>query len=234
MKDDSDSFIQEVDEQVRADQLLAQLKIYGPWLLGALAAVIIGVIGADYWRSMQTNAARQQSDAFAAAEQQAQGAAPAAAAAAFQPLTSQGPDSYRVMAMMERAGALEAGGDLQAALAEFDHAANSAKDPLMRDTARLRAAYIVADTQDFTAVQARVQPLIAEKNQISYLARELLAVEAWQAGQYQLARDTLNAISLSFDAPESLRERARVELSVIGQTQPAQQSNTAVRSGDTK
>lgn len=238
MSDESDSFIQEVDERVRADRLMAMGKRYGPWALGALAAVLIGVIGWEFWQNHQRDEARKQSDAFAAAQQQFRAGNAQEAATAFETLSNQGPKNYRVLAMMERAAALQAQGDLQASIAEYDRAAEAASDPIMRDTARLRAAYLVADTQDFQAVQHRVQPLIDEHNQFSYLARELLAVEAWEAGQMQVARDALNGITLAFDAPQSVRQRAQLELAVIGAgpaeaATPAHQ-NTAPTPGETK
>jgi hypothetical protein len=47
-------------------------------------------------------------------------------------------------------------------------------------------------------------------------------MEAWEAGQNDLARDTLEALTLAFDAPEAVRQRAQVALSVIG---PAPQTS---------
>jgi hypothetical protein len=86
----------------------------------------------------------------------------------------------------------------------------------MRDTARLRAAYIVAETQDFAALQPRLQPLIESDSRLSYLARELLGIEAWEAGNLDLARETLQNLTLAFDAPEAVQQRAQVALAVIG------------------
>jgi hypothetical protein len=120
------------------------------------------------------------------------------------------------MAMMERAAALQAQGDLDGALAQFDAAAEAAPDQIMADTARMRAAYIVADTQDFQALQARLKPLTEGDGQFSFLARELLGVEAWEAGDSALARSTLENITLAFDAPETVRQRVQLALEVIG------------------
>jgi hypothetical protein len=120
------------------------------------------------------------------------------------------------MARMEHAGVLQAQGDLQAAIAAFDAAAEAAGDESMRASAQLRAAYLVADTQDFQALQTRLAPLIARGGAMSFLARELLAVEAWEAGQIELARENLETLQLAFDAPESVRQRAQLALAVIG------------------
>jgi hypothetical protein len=86
----------------------------------------------------------------------------------------------------------------------------------MRLTAQIRAAYIAADTGDFAALQTRLTPIIESETRFSYLARELLGIEAWEAGEIDLARDTLESLTLAFDAPEEVRQRAQIALSVIG------------------
>lgn len=216
MTNDSETLFQEVEERVRQDRFVAMAKRWGPWVLGAFVAMLLGIGGWQAWKSVQENAAREQADAFATAQVQARSGEADAAKAAFEAMSTEGPQAYRVMAMMEHAGVLEAEGDLQAALAGFDAAAEAARDPLMKQTAQLRAAYIVADTQDFQALQTRLTPLTEADGQISFLARELLAVEAWEAGNADLARSTLNTLTLAFDAPESVRQRAQLALSVLG------------------
>jgi hypothetical protein len=138
------------------------------------------------------------------------------AAAAFSDLREKGPRTYRVMARMEHAAVLQAQGDLDGALAEFDAAAEATNDPILRETAQLRAAYIAAETQDFTAIQARLQPLIDDGGRLSYLAQELLAIEAWEAGETDLARQTLENLTLAVDAPQAVQRRAQIALSVVG------------------
>ena len=86
----------------------------------------------------------------------------------------------------------------------------------MRESAQIRAAYIAADIQDFPALRTRLEPLIASDTRVQYLAKELLAVEAWEAGETQLARETLDQLTLAFEAPDSLRQRAQIALSVMG------------------
>jgi hypothetical protein len=213
---DSETFIQEVDEGVRRDRVLSALKIYGPWALGAFAALLVGLGGWLWYKDHRTTEARAQADKFMAVQEQAQSANATGAAAAFEALSKEGPQSYRVMALMERAAALETQGDLDGAIAGFDAAAAAAKDPVLRDTAKLRAAYLVADSQDFAALKARLDPMIAAGGPISYLASELLGVEAWEAGQTDLARSTFENLNLAFDAPDSVRQRVGLALAVLG------------------
>lgn len=207
---------EDVEEQVRQDRYAVWAKRYGPWALGALALIIVGVGGWQGYEYFSTQSARSQAVEFAAAQQKAREGDMAGALPEFERMSANGPQSYRAMAMMERAAILQAQGDLQGALAQFDAAAEAAPDPLMEDAARIRAAYIVADTQDFQAVQTRLKPLIESDRQVSYLARELLGIEAWESGDLALARSTLEAITLAFDAPETVRQRVQLALSVIG------------------
>lgn len=222
MTNETDSFVQEVDESLRHDRLAAFFKKYGLWIGAGVAALILGVLGWQLWQDHELRAARAQAEEYAAAQRLAQEGDFEEAKIAFEALTRAGPRTYRVMAQLELAAVLEAQGDLQGALAGFDAAADQARDPTMRDTARMRAAYIAAETQDFDALRARLTPLIESDSRLSYLARELLAIEAWEAGQPDLARDQLENLTLAFDAPEPVRQRAQVALSVIG---PAQTSS---------
>ncbi|GAM99718.1 Mlr7403 protein [alpha proteobacterium U9-1i] len=228
MSNETDSFIQEVDERVREDRVMTFFKRWGLWLGGALVVVLVGIGGWQLWRAQQTESARSQAEAYVAAQELARAGNLDDAKAAFENLTNEGPRTYRVMAQLEHAAVLEAQGDLQGALAEFDAAAEAATDPLMKRTAQMRAAYLVAETQDFAAVQARLTPIIEGGGQLATLAQELLAVEAWEAGEVDLARQTLDAIALAFEAPESVRQRAQVALAVIGPAPAtAEQETTA-------
>lgn len=216
MTNETDSFVQEVDEKLREDRILSGLRRYGPWIAGAVVAFLVALFGWQLWSEHQVRRSQDHADEYVAAQELARAGNLEAAKTEFQRLSGEGPRAYRVMARMEHAAILETQGDLEAALAQFDAAAGEARDPLMRETAQLRAAYIAADTQDFAALQTRLRPLTESESRISYLAKELLAIEAWEAGDLDLARDTLEPLSLAFDAPDDVRQRAQVALSVIG------------------
>lgn len=216
MTHESDSFIQEVDESLRQDRMLAVAKKFGPWLIGVFVVLIVGLGGWQWWKSYSLDVAREHAAEYAAAQDMLREGNLEGAKTEFERLSNEGPRAYRVMARMEHASILAGEGDLDAALTEFDAAAEAAPDPVMRQSAQIRAAYIAAETQDFAALRTRLQPLIESEGRVSYLAKELLAIEAWEAGETDLARDTLQELTLAFAAPDSLRQRAQVALSVVG------------------
>jgi hypothetical protein len=234
---ETDTFVQEVDEKLREERMMTLAKRYGPWIGGAVLAFLIGIGGWQFWREHRINTARAHADEYVAAQAMVRGGNLNGAKEAFATLRGEGPRAYRVMAMMEHAAILAEQGDLEAALAEFDSAASAAPDPTMRDSARLRAAFIAAEIQDFPSLQQRLAPLIDSETSFSFLARELLGIEAWEAGQNDLARSTLEGLVLAFDAPDAVRERAQVALSVIGppaEAAPASAETPAPSEGESK
>jgi hypothetical protein len=213
---DTDSFVQEVDESLRQDRMLTLARRYGVWVIGAFVAIIIGVLLWQMWEANNTNVARQHAERYAEAQALVRSGNFDEAKTDFERLTHDGPQVYRTMAAMEHAAVLEQQGDLEGALTEFDRIGASAGDPVMRQTAQMRAAYLAADSQDFAAMQRRLQPIIDAHTRFSFLARELLAIEAWKAGHNDIARDQLQNLTLAFDAPEAVRQRAQLALDVVG------------------
>lgn len=216
MTNETDSFVSEVDESLRQDRVMGFLRKWGFHILGGFVAIILGVVVWQGWTAYQTSQSRDAAEAYVAAQALAREGDLEGAKTAFGGLRETGPRVYRTMARMEYAALLEAEGDLEGAVTEFDAAAELANDDVMRFSAQMRAAYIAADTGDLAALQTRLNPIINSETRFSFLARELLAIEAWEAGDNDLARDTLQALTLAFDAPEAVRQRAQVALSVIG------------------
>jgi hypothetical protein len=223
--DSTESFVQEVDQNLRDERMLAEAKRHAPLAIAAVALFIAAIAGWQMWRGYQTNEARKGAQEFSAAQTLAGNGDMNGAKAAFLALTTRGPQTYRVMARLEYAAVLQAQGDLTGALAAFDKAATESNDPVMRESAQLRAAYLAAETQDFDAINRRLQPMLNSHTRLSYLAQELLAVQAWKAGKMDVARNTLQNLSLAFSAPESVRQRAQQYLAVIGPA-PAQPAPT--------
>lgn len=215
-QDHTESFVQEVDQRVREEQLIAAGRRYGIWIAGLVVLALAAVGGWQVWTQHQVDVARAETQTFAAAQQMATQGNLDGAKAAFERLTTQGSNTYRVMARMEHGAILETQGDLEGAIHDFDLAAAAATDPMMKESAELRAAYLAADTQDFEALQRRLQPLLQSHSRLSYFARELLAVQAWRSGHIQIARDTLENLTLAFDTPDGVRQRAQITLSLIG------------------
>ncbi len=206
---------EEVEENLRRDQLQSLWKKYGVFAIGGVISLVLGVGGVGVYRSWQDSQSQAASDTFAELQQLAQ-TDPAAAAPKLAAFAKSGFGGYKALAEMERAGALQAEGDLPGALLAFDSAAKMSNEPAVKQSAQLRAAYIAAESENFAAIEARVQPLVADGGAFGYLARELLGVEAYEAGQLERARAEFSYLETAFDAPQGVRERAQRFLAVLG------------------
>lgn len=124
----TDSFVDEVNEELRRDRLFATLRRWGPVALLAVLG-LVGYTAYTEWQvSKTTAAARVAGDALYQAVEAAD--APAAIAA----LAHKGP-----VETLSRAAALVETGDLESARAVLDDLAAQPLDPLYTDLAALKA-----------------------------------------------------------------------------------------------
>lgn len=206
---------EEVEENLRRDQLQKFWSQYGVLVIGGAVALVLGVGAVGVYRSWHEGQSKAAADDFAVLQQLATvdpaGAEPKLAAFAK---TAHG--GYKALAEMERAATLQARGDLPGAIAAFDKAASMSGEAAVKQSAQLRAAYLVAENEPFAATEARVKPLIEGGGAFGYLGRELLGVEAYEAGDTTRARAEFIYLDSAFDAPQGVRERAQRFLAVLG------------------
>jgi hypothetical protein len=201
---------EEVEDQIRQDRYLAFFKKWGVWLAVGFGLILAGIAAGLAWRHYVEQNRRENSEAFAAVITPLQEGRLDAAKAALEGFAGRDEGVYRAFSLMAEAAILVEEGDLAGATEKFDAAAEASRNPIVRDSARLRAAYLAADTQDFTALETRLAPLLEEgtAGEIRAAARELLAIEAWEAGQTDRARDLFDQLSLDVNTPDGIRQRA--------------------------
>lgn len=201
---------EEVEEQIRQDRYISFFKKWGLWLAIGFALVIAGIAAGLAWRNYQEQSRRENGEAFAAIISQLQEGRLDDAKASLEAFDGRDEGVYRAFSLMAEAAILVEQGDLTGATEKFDAAAEASNNPIVRDSARLRAAYLAADTQDFAALETRLAPLLEDDTagEIRAAARELLAIEAWEAGQVDRARDLFDQLALDVNTPDAIRQRA--------------------------
>jgi hypothetical protein len=211
-----DSFIREVNEEIRQDQARALWDRFGPMLLGLAVLVVLataGWVGYDYWR---TNTANASGDRFSQALTLANEGKADEALAALQELQKDGFGAYPLLARMRAATVLSEKGDFDGAVKEFDAvAADGSIDAAIRDMARLRAALILVDHGSQADVASRVETLTAETNPLRHSAREALALSAWKEAKFADALTLFDQIAADAAAPRNARERATMMAELI-------------------
>lgn len=198
---ESDSFIQEVSEEIRQDRMYKLWKRYAPFVIGAIA-VIVGA--AAVWNWMQHRAvieARETGGAFIAAE--------LASVEAQEALVETVDDEADVVARLRLASSLllndqaERAAEVYRALAEREDLA-----PAYRHLAVLNAVKLEAEGGDAGALIGQLAPLVEEGAPYRPLALELRAVLRLQAGDAAAARDDLEAVLAAPVATAETRRRA--------------------------
>jgi len=210
-----DSFIREVNEELRSDQMRLIWKRFGRVLIGAAVLVVLGTIGKvgyDYWRDREASASGDQ---FLAALTLAREGKNEEALTALTNLEKDGFGSYPVLARM-RAASLTAETDVPGAIAAFSAIAKDTSVPqALRDAARLRAAYLLVDTGTYEQVSAEAEQLATPQDALRHSAREVLGLSAYRHEDYKRAKEWFEAILNDSEAPRNLANRAQMLLDLI-------------------
>lgn len=211
---DSDSFINEVTEEVRREKLYGYLRRYG-WI--GIAAVLLLVGGAAFneYRNAQARAAAEATgDSLLEALGADDAAARAAALGAVDPA---GPSA--AVAQLLQAEAQQEAGDTAGAAATLSAlAANTDVPALYRDLAGFKAAMLPTD--DLDARRISLEALAEPGRPFSLLAQEQLAYLALEAGDTAGATAILGRIAEDAAVTRGLRDRVRTLMLALGEPLP--------------
>ncbi len=95
---------------------------------------------------------------------------------------------YAHLARLREAGILASQGKADEAVKAYDAvAADAATDPTLRDLAKVRAAYVLAESQTPDQLTARIGGFDSVGNPWRHAAREIIAIAAWRVKDYTLA-----------------------------------------------
>ena len=211
-----DSFIREVNEEIRQDQAKALWERFGPLMIGIAVAVVVATaawVGYDY---CSTNRANASGDRFSQALTLANEGKNDEALAALEALEADGYGAYPMLARLRAATVLAEKGDAAGAVAQFDEvAADNSIPGSIRDMARLRAALLLVDSGSRADVSARVEMLTADTNPLRHSAREALALASWKEGAFKDALTLFDQIAADSAAPRNVRERSTLMAELI-------------------
>ena len=118
------------------------------------------------------------------------------------------------MASLREAANLAAAGDVEGAVKAYDSLA-SGSDPLLAETARVRAAWLLVDTASPADLETRLNGLNTPQNAWRNGVREILGLAYYKAGDLAKADALLNELMADPEAPASARSRAQILLQVL-------------------
>lgn len=211
-----DSFIREVDEQLREDNAKVLWDKYGKILIAVAIAIVVATGAYRGWLSYKENQAATSGDAYIAAIALSADGKYDESIAALKLLSKEGSGQYPALARMRIAGELAGKGDKDAALKEFDAIASDASfDEDFRMVAKLRAGILAVDSQDYASISARLKPLAGAGLPFRHAAREALGISAMKENKLQEAYDWFTQIVNDLQATQGVRNRATIMLDVL-------------------
>lgn len=213
--DQTDSFIEEVTEEVRRDRLFAIFKKYG-WIgIVAILAVVGGSAWVEWQKSREQAAAEAFGDALLAAVQSEN------PGDALSTVSAEG-QRADVVKLMAAAQAVQ-DDKAEAALADLQAVAADASLPAsLRDLARLKAVIVAGDKMDGAKRVAELEDLAKPGGAYRLMALEQQAIDAMAAGDKDGAIAKAREILAEDGVTSGLHERATQLIVALGGDPAAQ------------
>ena len=210
----SDLF-REAEDELRKETAENVVKKATPFVIGAIVLALAAGAGWQFYQAQTAKNVESAGVAYDAAMAKLQAGDLSGGEAALAAVAKTGPSGYAAQATLQRGAVLQEQGKAAEARVVFEEAAKSIKDVDLADLARLRAAYIAADSETREQLTARLAPIIDRKGAFAPLAKELVAARAWEAGDSAAARSAYTVLQLDLNAPEGVRQRAGQAIAVI-------------------
>ena len=209
----TDSFIEEVSEEVRQDKLYAIYKKYG-WIAGLLIALIIGgVIYSEWSKASAARTAQANGDALVAALDMDD---PTAQASALEAI-AQGATTAKPLIEIQRAAVLADAGKIDEAGAVLNAMAVSPDTPkIYRELAALKAVILLGSKMDSEKRHAALDAMIRAEAPFRTIAMEQKALAFVDDGDLKQATGLLTRLLLEPEVPPALRARAEQTLVALG------------------
>jgi hypothetical protein len=211
-----DSFIREVNEELRSDQVKGAWRRFGRYLIALAVLIVLGTIGYKVYEYWDDNQSSGTGDKFIAAMKLADENKNDEALAALETLEKEGHGAYPILARMRAASVLAQKGDTAGAVSAFDVIGkDNAAPAAVRDAAKLRAGWLLIEGGTYDQVSAHVEEMAVPGNAFRHSAREALGLAAYKAGNMTQARQWFQAIADDAQSPRNVANRAQMMLDNI-------------------
>jgi hypothetical protein len=208
----SESFIDEVTEEVRKDKLFGYMRKYGWIAVLAVLLIVGGTAYSEFRKAQTTGAAQAAGDEILAALEidDDEGRA-----AALQAIDVSGP-AAAITGLLTAANLTETD-DIAGAAGALEAVALDADAPqVYRDLAVLKSVMVQGDTLSIEDRRALLAGLAMAGGPFRVLAQEQLALISVEAGDIETAMTQFVALAQDAEATRGLRERAFSMIVALG------------------
>ena len=207
--DIGETFVREVDENLRRDQLRDFFKAHGSWVIAAVILFLAASGGLIWWRQHQQQRAEAQVEEFAALFKDIGAGSSSQLPQKLDNLSQSGSKAVRASAIFARAALAIQQGDIKTAISTYKSAvADSGLPQPYRDAALIRQTALEFDQLQPQELITRLEPLAKPGEPWFGSAGEMTALALAKQGKRQEAGSLFAAIARDNTVPSSIRERA--------------------------
>lgn len=207
--DPAESFVREVDENLRRDQARDFAKKHGPWIVGAILLFLAAVAGWLYWQDRQVKQAEAETERLNTIMGQVGAGQVAQVDPPLRALAQSDAEGVSAAARLTRAAVALEKSDRKTAIEAYRSVMDDqglAKP--YRDVATIRLTALEFDQMKPEDVIARLKPLAEKGNPWFGSAGELTAMALLKLNRRAEAGQMFAAMAADDTVPDSIRSRA--------------------------
>jgi hypothetical protein len=213
----NETFLREVDENLRRDQLRDFFRDNGPWLIAAVIIFLAVSGGLIWWKQHQVQKHEDQVEKLAQVYKDVGSGSMGQAPQQLDELSSSGSKAVRASAQFARAAVALQQGDTKQATATYTAIASDDSLPApYRDAALIRQTALQFDQLKPQEIIARLAPLAKPGEPWFGTAGEMTALAMMKQGNNQQAGQLFAAIARDQTVPDATRARAVQVASSLG------------------
>jgi hypothetical protein len=213
----NETFLREVDENLRRDQLRDFGKRYGAWLAVAVVLFLIASGGFIWWQQHKVQRSQHEVEQIAEIFKDVGAGDMTNAPKQLDDLSNSGSKAVRATAMFTRAAVAIQQNDLKLATAKYREIAGDSSLPQpYRDAALLRQTALEFDSLQPQEVISRLQPLAKPGSPWFGTAGEMTALALIKQGQPAQAAQLFAALAKDKTVPDAIRARSVQIASSLG------------------
>ena len=216
---DGETFLKEVDDELRREQISNFFTRYGWWIIGGVVAILAAVGGYLWWSGHQAEARENAGESLISAVSQLNGGTRGAAAARPQidALAGSSIEGYRAAALFARATSQAQTGDNRGAIATLQGIeGDQGLDQVYRDAAMIRRTQLEYDGLQPQEVIRRLGGTANGDSAWASAAGEMVGVAHLKMNRPDLAGPIFVRVARDENAPETMRQRASMMAASLG------------------
>ena len=215
--DISETFLREVDENLRRDQMRDFAKKYSGLIIGAMVLFLAAAGGFIYWQDYKQKQSEKQVEQLAQTFTDIGAGKASTAPAQLDELSNSGSKAVRATALFARAAVALQKNDTKLATAKYGEIANDKSLPQpYRDAALIRQTALEFDSLKPEQVIARMEPLAKTGNPWFGSAGEMTAMALIKQGKNAEAGKLFGDMAKDKQVPDTLRARFVQIASTLG------------------